>query len=151
MNKLHFNWVINYMLVFTNVFISDRIRITLQALPHLSSSWLRTRKRGYARIASSLWSRRNGVLNLSVKFSIVKLVFECWRPFFDESMVITSIPVYAYGPLQRVPPCPSPGWGNKSVSYKVKTLKHQAQQSTLETLVKAKPHRKTSEGQPDLY
>ena len=44
-----------------------------------------------------------------------------------------------------------PGWGNKSVSYKVKTLKHKAQQSTIETLVKAKLQRQTSEGQPDLW
>ena len=39
----------------------------------------------------------------------------------------------------------------KSVSYKVKTLKHKAQQSTIETLVKAKLQRQTSEGQPDLW
>ena len=36
--KLHFKRAINYILVFTNVFISDRIRITLQAKPHFSSS-----------------------------------------------------------------------------------------------------------------
>ena len=140
MYKLHFKRVINYMLVFTNVFISDRIIITLQ---EREKEALQESRQVSEVAATEFWTYQSSSLSSN-------WFFECWRPFFDESTVITSIPAYAYSPLQRVPPCPCPGWGNKSVSYKVKTLKHKAQQSTLETLVKAKPQRQTSEDQPDL-